>query len=213
MVRLNQVGSPRPSSSSSSSNSDSSSSESTQQSQNILKTKLYNPQKCRLVPPPTSDELNQFQLWIQEYNRTYSTSEEHICRTIYVIQSIREIYAHNKLYDEGKIKFRRRLNGLSDLTTEERNYRLLVTNKGARNFDIDDLPNLPDARESVDYRHEDLVTPAGLQIRCNSCYAWAGAAVLEGQLRKCLISKQPVSVQSMIDCPTESNWHCKSGVP
>jgi cathepsin L len=191
----------------------SSSSESVEQSPNILKTKLYNPKKCKLVPSPTTEELNQFHQFTLEYNKTYSTPEEQICRTVYVIQSIREIYAHNMLYAEGKIKYGRRLNSLSDLTTEERNYRAFMTNPTARANDFEDYPELPDARESVDYRKEGLVTPVGLQLKCNSCYAWSSAAVLEGQLRKCGISKKAVSVQSMVDCTTQSSWHCKSGFP
>ena len=203
LVRLNKIEAPK----------SSSSSESDEQSQNILKTKLYSPEKCKLVPAPTSNELLQFHQWTIEHNRTYETSEEHICRTVYVIESIREIHEHNKLYEEGKVKFTRRLNSLSDLTTEERNYRLIMTNRNARNNDFEDYPDLPDARETVDYRKEGLVTKVGLQINCNSCYAWSSAAVLEGQMRKCGISRKSVSVQSEVDCTTESSWHCKSGFP
>ncbi|CAG9810788.1 unnamed protein product [Chironomus riparius] len=88
-----------------------------------------------------------------------------------------------------------------------------MMNKNARNNNFEDYPDLPDARESVDYRKEGLVTKVGLQINCNSCYAWSSAAVLEGQLRKCGISRKSVSVQSEVDCTTASSWHCKSGYP
>lgn len=208
MVRVNTLNQIDPSSLSSSS-----SSESDEQLTNILKTKFYDPKKCKLVPPPTADELKQFRQWTIEHNRTYSTVEEQICRTVYVIESIREINAHNNLYIEGKVKFTRRLNSLSDMTTEERDYRIFMTNPSARTLDIEDYPELPDARESVDYIKDGLVTPVGLQIKCNSCYAWSSAAVIEGQLRKCGISRKAVSVQSMVDCTTESSWHCKSGFP
>ena len=78
---------------------------------------------------------------------------------------------------------------------------------------LPDLPNFPPARDSVDWRNEGLVGPVGSQYICGSCYAWAGATALEGQLRKCGISNESVSVQNMVDCPNVGVWGCSSGWP
>ena len=76
----------------------------------------------------------------------------------------------------------------------------------------EELPDLPEARESVDYRKEGLVGSIGLQLYCGSCFAWSSAAVLEGQLRKCGIYNGTVSVQLMVDCPTKGCSQCDGGI-
>ncbi|CAG9810786.1 unnamed protein product [Chironomus riparius] len=195
-------------------NPSSSSSESDEQSPKILKTKVFNPNRCNLVPEPTSYELSLFRQWAAKHNKHYSESEQS-CRLINVINTIRDIHAHNQRYDEGKETYKRGLNHLSDLTMQEMRDRILMKKPKSQlaHSKLSDLPYLPDARENVDYRDEGLVGPVAQQGYCGSCYAWSSAAVVEGQLRKCNIFKEPVSVQNMVDCPTEGCEKCKGGLP
>jgi cathepsin L len=75
------------------------------------------------------------------------------------------------------------------------------------------LPTFPKARGCVDWRNEGIVTPAGRQNKCGSCYAWSGAAALEGQLKKCGIFNGSISTQLMVDCQTVGVYGCSSGWP
>lgn len=193
----------------------SSSSESDEHAVRILKTKIYNSNTCNLIPEPTSHEINLFRQWAIKHNKQYLSEREKSCRMINVINTIRDNYAHNKRYDEGKESYKRGLNHLSDLTIEEMRDQILMKKPQSNiaQSQLGDLPYLPDARQSVDYREEGLVGPVAQQGYCGSCYAWASAAVVEGQLRKCGINKNPVSVQNMVDCPTEGCAKCKGGLP
>ncbi|KAL7012563.1 hypothetical protein ACKWTF_014927 [Chironomus riparius] len=196
--------------------SSSSSSESDEQLVNILKTKTYNPKRCILVPEPTSDELHEFHQWAALHSKQYSSEREQSCRMINVIYKLRDIHAHNKRFDEGKETFKRALNHLSDLTRKEIKAQILMEDVFNWNRPRDSLENLkefPEAREAVDYRDENYVGQVGQQGKCGSCWAWSSAAVLEGQLRKCGISEEPVSVQNMVDCVTKFCRGCKGGIP
>lgn len=194
--------------------SSSSSSESNEDHQPFGNLKA--PQECTIDPPPTLDELYQFYQWVQLYNKSYYTPENRLCRTIHVIRHLRQINAHNELFNQGKVSYKRGLTDFADYSSEENFDRLLM--KEAPNLrdhleSVGDLPNFPPARDFVDYRAEGLVTPVGHQWKCGSCYAWAGAVALEGQLRKCKISNESVSVQQMVDCPNIGVWGCSSGWP
>ncbi|XP_070504713.1 cathepsin K-like [Chironomus tepperi] len=195
--------------------SSSSSSESDEQSANILKTDIYNPNHCILVPEPNSHELALFRQWALKHSKQYSSEHEKSCRLNNVINKIRENYIHNKKFDQGKVSYRRGLNDFSDLSMQEIRDQILMKKIKSRNFhnQLSELPNLPDARVYVDYREEGLVGPVAQQGMCESCYAWSSAAVLEGQLRKCDIYKNPVSVQNIVDCTVEGSAKCNGGLP
>ncbi|KAL7012558.1 hypothetical protein ACKWTF_014922 [Chironomus riparius] len=171
---------------------------------------------CTIDPPPTLDELYQFYQWVQKYNKSYYTPENRLCRTIHVIRHIRQINAHNVLYEQGLVSYKRGLTDFSDYSSEENYDRLLLKEAPIIEDTLQgstDLPILPPARDSVDWRNEGLVSPVGSQWKCGSCYAWGGAVALEGQLRKCKISSESVSIQLMVDCPNHGVWGCSSGWP
>ena len=179
----------------------------------ILKTKFYSSHNCTLIPPPSLFELREFFHWTVTHNRTYGTVAEKFCRTIHLIHTFRENHEHNKLFNRGKVTFKRALNHLSDLTKKEINNLLLMKFVPHTSARSDPLTALPPARQSVDYRNEGLVGPVGYQYKCGNCWAWSSAAVLEGQLRKCKISNESVSVQSMVDCAHEYCEGCNGGWP
>lgn len=220
MVRSENNFEHNPSSSISNSDSDSSSVESDEdlvdkikKGLKILKTKFYSARNCTLIPPPSLHELREFFEWTVTHNKTYGSVEEKFCRTIHLIHNFRENHQHNKLFKLGKVTFKRALNHLSDLTKKEMHSSMLmkfVPQTAARS---DPLTALPPARQSVDWRQEGLVGPVGFQYHCGNCWAWASAAVLEGQLRKCRISNESVSVQSMVDCAHEYCEGCDGGWP
>jgi len=223
MVRSDEPVNSNSSSSSSTSNSDSDSSSSAENDENlvdkikkglkILKTKFYSAHNCTLIPPPSLHELREFFEWTITHNRTYGTVEEKLCRTVHLIHTFRENHQHNKLFKLGKVTFKRALNHLSDLTRKEMRETMLMKFVPHTYARSDPLTSLPPPRQSVDYRNEGLVGPVGYQYRCGCCWAWASAAVLEGQLRKCKISNEAVSVQSMVDCAHEYCQGCDGGWP
>ncbi|CAG9810784.1 unnamed protein product [Chironomus riparius] len=196
--------------------SSSSSSESDEQFPKILKTKIYNSDRCILVPEPTSDEINEYHQWAEQQDKQYSSEAEESCRMINVIYKLRDIHAHNKRFDEGKETFKRALNHLSDLTRKEFKTKLLLKetrDKILPQSNVQNLPEFPDPRPSVDYRNENLVSPVGQQGRCGCCWAWSAAAVIEGQLRKCGITSESVSTQNMLDCVAKTYDGCAGGNP
>ncbi|CAG9810790.1 unnamed protein product [Chironomus riparius] len=218
MVRSENSSDPNPSSSASHSDSSSSSesdetlADKIKKGLKILKTKFYSAKNCTLIPPPSLHELHEFFQWTVTHNKTYGTVAEKFCRTIHLIHNFRENHQHNKLFKLGKATFKRALNHLSDLTKREIR-TVLMKFAPSTSTRSDPLTALPQARRSVDWRKEGLVGPVGFQYNCGNCWAWASAAVLEGQLRKCRISNESVSVQSMVDCATEYCEGCDGGWP
>lgn len=179
-------------------------------------TNIYNPMACSLDPPPTLSELEEFYAWADVYKKEYKSPRARRCATVKVVYHIREIAAYNKLYDAGQVSFKRALSFMSDLSHIEKKKQLAM--KDVEKIPVTrqkpvKLPVLPEAIEYIDWNEEGFVGPVGSNWRCGSCYAWAGAAVLESQLRLCNISYESVSVQSMVDCPTNGVWGCQSGWP
>jgi len=174
----------------------------------------YNPKDCTLKPPPELDEITAFYEWSDSYNKVYKTPQEKICKLVRVIYHMREVKAHNELYAIGRVSYKRDLTQYSDLTHDEKLDTLLMhdvqTQPQVRQAP-ETLPVFPPARGCVDWRNEGIVTPAGRQNKCGSCYAWSGAAALEGQLKKCGIFDGSISTQAMVDCPTVGVYGCKSG--
>ncbi|KAL7012564.1 hypothetical protein ACKWTF_014928 [Chironomus riparius] len=191
--------------------SSSSSSESEEQASNILKTRVYNPEQCHLVPVPTTEEINRFRQWTQKHNKHYPSEHEKLCRMINVVKKLRDIQAHNERFKAGKETFTRALNYLSDLTRQEMEANILIDDWNINSHYISYLENLPEPRESVDYRKENLVGPVGTQDNCGSSWTWSVAAVLESQLRKCRISEEAVSVQNILDCVEQYPKVCRGG--
>ena len=105
-------------------------------------------QNCTLDPPPTLDELYQFSQYVKKYNKEYYTPENRLCRTIHVIRHIRQINAHNALFDQGLVSYRKGLTDFSDYSSEETYDRLLLKS----------APNIEDKLQGVGdfYR---LITP------------------------------------------------------
>ncbi|XP_070504712.1 crustapain-like [Chironomus tepperi] len=175
---------------------------------------IYDPKKCTLTPSPTLQEINDFYEWSDKHNKVYKTPQAKICKLVRVVYHMREIKAHNELFEQGKVSYQRDLTQYSDLSHDEKLETLLMKEvefKPHLRQLKTPLPILPPARASVDWRVEGLVTPVGTQWKCGCCYAWAGSAALEGQLLKCGIYYDQVSVQQMVDCPTVGVWGCKSG--
>ena len=176
----------------------------------------YNPKDCTLTPPPELDEINAFYEWSDSFNKVYKTPQQKICKLVRVVYHMREVKAHNELYAMGKVSYKRDLTQYSDLSHDEKQERIIMHDMQVQpqlRQNPGKLPVFPPAKDSVDWREHGLVTPVGAQWKCGSCYAWAGSAALEGQLKKCGIYNSSVSVQAMVDCPTIGVWGCKSGWP
>lgn len=196
----------------------SSSSESDEHEVGILKTQIHNSDRCILVPEPTSHELNLFHQWTIKHNKQYTSEHEKSCRMINVINTLRDIHTHNQRFKVGKETYTRALNALSDLSKVEKEKNIFMdlpqdwnVPKHPRQKIID----LPEPRESVDYLKEHLVAPEPVDAQqdCGSSWAFSSAAVLEGQLRKCGISEETVSIQNMIDCVRRHSNGCNGGFP
>jgi hypothetical protein len=175
----------------------------------------FDPDSCEVHPPPTNEELDEYFSWMDDHNKTWLNARERKCKLIRVIYNMRDIRAHNQRFKEGKETFERSLWGGSEFTFDEKvsHYVGEMPKDFSWRQAAKVLPKLPAAVDAVNYIHKGFVSPSTPQGMCGSCYAWAAVTPLEAQVRKCGISNETLSVQSMVDCCTQGCWGCSSGWP
>ncbi|KAG5676493.1 hypothetical protein PVAND_006324 [Polypedilum vanderplanki] len=179
-------------------------------------TNNFDPENCKIDPPPTDEELTEYFEWMDKHNKNWRNATQRKCKLIRVVYNMREIKAHNQRFKEGKETYEKDLWTGSEFTDEEKfkEYKIkefpqLIKTRQAPAS----LPNLPPPVASVDYREKGWISPSVPQNGCGSCWAFAAITPLEAQVRKCNISNETLSIQSMVDCCTVGCWGCQSGWP
>lgn len=130
------------------------------------------------------------------------------------------IEAHNERYARGEESFSLRLNSYSDLTVaefEEFTSGLTLP----ENFSAPMAPMMPTGAlpDSFDWRDQGAVSSVKHQKQCGSCYAFAGAGLLESHILRQGGAEFDISEQDAVDCSIgkynngKSNQGCKGGVP
>ncbi|KAI8427490.1 hypothetical protein MSG28_002022 [Choristoneura fumiferana] len=149
---------------------------------------------------------SHFADFIRKYEKQYETAEEYNARfeifkehlvNINRLNKIHEtVYAVNKFSDISYEEFK--INHFCLVPSNTTNDRKLV--KVLKQW----IKNAPD---SLDYRDQNLVTPAKDQKACGSCYAFAGVGSIEGQHAKKHKELISLSEQQALDCDTVDG-HC-----
>lgn len=166
-------------------------------------------------PQRTQDEKNQFKSWRKQFGKQYKSQNESDDAMEKLLANKAQIDAHNKLYDEGKVTYKRGLWAHSDWSNEDKEKNLLGIKLPTQTRSAPVLPRIPQyppAPASVDWRNEGLVGPVEDQGSCGSCWAFSAAGVIEGVLRRKNITDS-VSPQQLVDCSNNSCWGCSSGWP
>ncbi|XP_057643623.1 cathepsin Q-like isoform X1 [Chionomys nivalis] len=142
----------------------------------------------------------EWEEWKILYEKSYSLEEEALRRTVWE-KNVKMIKHHNGENGLGKNGYTMKMNAFGDMTDEE--FRKMMVNfpmqthkrgKGIWKRSLSGLPKF------VDWRKEGYVTPVRYQGNCGSCWAFATAGAIEGQMYKKTGKLIPLSVQNLVDC-------------
>ncbi|CAM8881886.1 unnamed protein product [Rhodiola kirilowii] len=142
--------------------------------------------------------------WMTEHGRDYGSAEEREYRFKIFKNTVERVNAHNQV--EGR-SYDMAVNKFSDMTYDElkAKYTGLATT-GRSLAGRSDLINLMsktmngDVPESVDWRKEGAVTEIKDQKECESCWAFAVVAAMEGATKIATGELISLSEQELVDC-------------
>ncbi|XP_067871953.1 cathepsin K-like [Heterodontus francisci] len=173
---------------------------------------------------PIIDE--EWEIWKQAYGKSYPSVQEDMARRAIWLENMEKIAAHNAQYRQGISTYEMAMNQFGDLTpvefvqfyTDVKMYEMTnYTDNTLSDVELEELEeveevgNLP---KEVDWRRMGYVRQVKNQGWCLSCYAFAAAGALEGQLAKKWKQYVDLSVQNIIDCSDEyNNYGCNGGLP
>jgi len=150
--------------------------------------------------------------WKVIYSRYYHPGEEEARLAIFQ-ENYKKIMKFNAQSDSAKLG----LNKFSDLTAEEfknKNSRCAFVEEDedfvkANTEEIFEVGDLPD---SIDWRKKDAVTPVKDQGQCGSCWSFSSTGVLEGFYAIKNSKLLSFSEQQIVDCDT-NDYGCMGGWP
>lgn len=153
------------------------------------------------------EEEDEFQAWMQEYDKVYETEEEYEHRFRTFVENSAAIRIHNR-QDLGFILG---LNQFADLNTQE--FTKLVSrpynasNRKERHIDASSVPT------AVDWRTKGVVTPIKNQGQCGSCWSFSTTGSVEGINAIKSGNLISLSEQQLIDCSSSyGNLGCNGGL-
>lgn len=167
----------------------------------------------------TSQERQIFQTWKQRHKKSYKSTVDEQKAMTNMLKNLREIEAHNKLYEAGKVSYRRAVWEQSDLNYEEKQ-KVLIGQKQVQivgnetktgRLMASALSKLKATPAEVNWVKAGLVNPIRNQGKCGSCWSYTAASVAEGVLLKKGI-KTRLSEQNLVDCSKNGgNSGCNGG--
>lgn len=159
----------------------------------------------------------QYDKYVFVSGKDYSnlqSNEEEFRRLVFDVNS-RTIRRHNARYDKGLHSYYLKMNQFGDLLPGEfralmNGNRHMMNKSHGANFV---MPQNVDIPETMDWRLKGAVTPVKNQGACGSCWAFAAAGALEGQVFLKTGKLQSLSVQNLIDCSEKyGNQGCAGGI-
>ncbi|KAK9877091.1 hypothetical protein WA026_016833 [Henosepilachna vigintioctopunctata] len=162
--------------------------------------------------PQFLEEWNKFQM---KYGKSYRSPHEARKRFVIFNDNMRNISAHNVLYERGESSFKKGINQFTDWTEAE---FMQFLEKGApkappknsgKLFKKTEGIELP---ESVDWREKGAVREVKDQGGCGSCWSFSTTGVLEGQFSIVKNEDITFSEQNLVDC-NDVNGGCGGGWP
>jgi len=155
-------------------------------------------------------------LWKQfkeEFNKDYSEEEDAKRKAVFV-DNMKEINAHNYLYDINQKSYTLGINEYSDMEHSEFMEKMMGFGyNNSANYNnaafYEELPgdNIPD---SIDHRDTGSVSPVENQGGCGSCWTYSSLGALESQHYMKTGVMVHLSKQQLLDCNTK-NYGCRGG--
>ncbi|KAK9877089.1 hypothetical protein WA026_016832 [Henosepilachna vigintioctopunctata] len=158
------------------------------------------------------EEWNEFQM---KYGKSYRSPHEARKRFVIFNDNMRNISAHNVLFERGESTYKKGINQFTDWTEtefmqflEQGSPKALPKNSG-KVFKKTEGIELP---ESIDWREKGAVRKVKNQGDCGSCWSFSTTGALEGQFS--IVKNEDVSFseQNLIDC-NSVNLGCGGGWP
>lgn len=165
----------------------------------------------------SAEEKKVFREWVKTHKKQYKSQAEETAALEKFMVAVKEVEEHNKLYDEGKVSFKKKLWEYSDMSHEEkRKYLhgvkvpddLMRQTRAATNY-----PTFPAGPKSIDWVKRGLVSTPRQQGACGSCWAFSSAAIVEAAIRKKRNNKALISPQQLVDCSHYGTTGCTGGWP
>nr|AAD41105.1 cysteine proteinase [Hypera postica] len=160
-----------------------------------------------------SEELGaKFQAFKLEHGKTYLNQAEESKRFNIFTDNVRAIEAHNALYEQGKVSYKKGINKFTDMSQEE--FKTMLTLSASRKPTLETTSYVKTGVEipsSVDWRKEGRVTGVKDQGDCGSCWAFSITGSTEGAYARKSGKLVSLSEQQLIDCCTDTSAGCDGG--
>ncbi|KAK9877090.1 hypothetical protein WA026_016832 [Henosepilachna vigintioctopunctata] len=162
--------------------------------------------------PQFLEEWNKFQV---KYGKSYRSPHEARKRFVIFNDNMRNISAHNVLYERGESTYKKGMNQFTDWTEAElmqfleKNSPKTPPKNSGKVFKKTEGIVLP---ESIDWREKGAVREVKNQGSCGSCWSFSTTGVLEGQFSIVKNEHVSFSEQNLVDCDPVSTG-CSGGWP
>lgn len=170
---------------------------------------------CVPAPDKASDDMKIFKDYCAKHNKKYPNEAAEKMAMERILKAYAEIEAHNKLFDQGKVSYRKGLNHHSDLSDEEfegLSLGYMDSEDSRSKRQGDNHEEFPSGPPSIDWREKGLVGPVLNQGHCGSCWAFSVVEVVETVWRKNNNTITP-SPQQLVDCDHHAAHGCHGGNP
>lgn len=160
-----------------------------------------------------------FRDWMKRHKKKYRSHEEKLKAMEKFFKNKEDIEAHNKLYEQGIVSYKRGLWEHSDMSREDKRKflrGLKVPPEHDSNRDTraaTTSAHFPPGQHAINWKDHGLVGPVENQGQCGSCWAFSTAAIVNAVLRKNNITTDLTSPQQLVDCSTYGTQGCTGGWP
>jgi cathepsin L len=167
----------------------------------------------------TAEEKTIFREWRKQHKKHYRSFDEEAEAMEKFLENKQEVDDHNKLYDQGKVTYKKKIWEYSDLSREEKRKFLHGVkvpadhNSNRYGRSGGNYPHFPTGPASIDWTKRGLVGPVENQMQCGSCWAFSASALVEAVMRKKHHNKALFSPQQLVDCSHFGTTGCEGGWP
>lgn len=161
----------------------------------------------------TLDYLDEFNSFIQEYNKTYETDEYLLYRYLVFSNNMHYINERNSQ----NLSYTLEMNKFGDLTHDEfsdmyKGYNGLNNASTMFDYSVHHLTLNTLNYTTIDWRAEGLVTDIKDQEQCGSCWAFSAVVTMEGAHARHTGNLTSLSEQDLVDCVPDC-YGCNGGWP
>lgn len=145
----------------------------------------------------------KFLIFKVKYDKIYRNQAEELESFNVFIENLRLFEAHNYLYEQGLVTFKKGINQFTDRTQDELNALLMHRYRITSRFGVEHVKSGLTIPDSIDWRKDGQVSEVKNQGECGSCWAFSSTGALEAVYKRetgILIS---LSEQQLVDCAVD----------